>query len=211
MKINLDADAPDIRIELIPLIDVIFCILIFFILAAVGLTRQQAINLDLPRASTGAPQMREMMVVSIDPIGQVYVEKQPVTQEQLYQILLSYNKTKPEGLIVLNASQLVGYNQVIQVLDLLRSVGGDRVALATQPSNSPNPSSQNPGTLPLPTLDSPNSPNSGTSVPPQAPTAPDQIPSDSETVPVPQAPVQLPSAGEVPLSPNNSEQSPSNQ
>lgn len=147
MKINLEPTAPEVRIEIIPLIDVIFCILTFFILAALGLTRQQAISLDLPKASTGAPQVREMLVVSIDPVGQTYVEKEPVSRDQLKQILLNYNRTQPGGLMVLNASQLVSYNEVVQVLDLLRSVGGDRVALATQPSSQP---AESPSILPPP-------------------------------------------------------------
>jgi len=58
------------------LIDVIFCILTFFILGAVGLSRQQAISLDLPKASTATTPMREMLVVSLDDFGQLYVEKQ---------------------------------------------------------------------------------------------------------------------------------------
>lgn len=177
MKVNVESEGPDIRIEIVPLIDVIFCILTFFILAAVGLTRQQAINLDLPKASTGAPQMREMLVVSIDPVGQTYVEKQPLSRGQLYQALLTYNKAKPNGLIVLNASQQVSYNEVIQVLDLLRSVGGDRVALATQPANSPNlsPSLQSPGTLPLPQTN-PTIPGSENLLPVPQGSAPNLIP-----------------------------------
>jgi biopolymer transport protein ExbD len=56
MKIDyLDDPNQNVHIEILPLIDVIFCILTFFILAAVGLTRQQAIDLDLPAANTGAP------------------------------------------------------------------------------------------------------------------------------------------------------------
>jgi biopolymer transport protein ExbD len=68
------SDDIDARIELIPLIDVIFCILTFFILASVEFSRQQAISLNLPKASSGTPQMREMLVVSLDDFGQVYVE-----------------------------------------------------------------------------------------------------------------------------------------
>lgn len=63
MKINLDTPAEDTRIEIIPLIDVIFCILTFFLLAALQLTRQQAINLNLPQAKSGVPQMRDMLIV----------------------------------------------------------------------------------------------------------------------------------------------------
>jgi biopolymer transport protein ExbD len=70
----------DVQVNIIPLIDVIFCILTFFILGAVGLSRQQAISLDLPKASTATTPMREMLVVSLDDFGQLYVEKQMVTR-----------------------------------------------------------------------------------------------------------------------------------
>lgn len=148
MKIDLlDTPSEDVKIEIIPLIDVIFCILTFFILAAVGLTRQQAIDLDLPNASTGNPLppqglgaeaiQRERLYVSVDAIGQVYIDQQPVTLDLLYDVLLQHQQVSPEGLIVLYASRDARYEDVIQVLDLLRSVGGDRVALATLPGESP--------------------------------------------------------------------------
>ncbi|NET30412.1 MAG: biopolymer transporter ExbD [Cyanothece sp. SIO1E1] len=133
MNINLDAPTEEVRIEIIPLIDVIFCILTFFILAAVGLTRQQAIGLDLPAAETSTPQLREMLIVSIDPIGQTYIDKQPINRNQLTQALRKYQQAQPEGAIVLYASKDARYNDVVEVLDVLRSVGGDRVALATIP------------------------------------------------------------------------------
>jgi len=135
MKFHNDSPEEEARIELVPLIDVIFCILTFFILAAVTLTRQTAINVDLPRAGTGQSQLRELLIVSVDPIGQTYIEKQPVTREQLYDAMLQFRQTSPDGLIVLYASRASSYNDVVQVLDLLRSVGGSRVALATLPGN----------------------------------------------------------------------------
>ncbi|MCU0536378.1 MAG: biopolymer transporter ExbD, partial [Hydrococcus sp. Prado102] len=46
----------EVRIEIVPMIDVIFCILVFFILAAVSFSRQQAINIDLPKAESGLAQ-----------------------------------------------------------------------------------------------------------------------------------------------------------
>ena len=112
----------------------IFCILTFFIIAAVNFSRQQAINLDLPHAKTGTPQIRDLLIVSIDDIGQIYVEQQPVTRSLLTARLQDYNQTNPNGRMVLYASKNVTYREVIEVLDLLRQVGGDRVALATVPA-----------------------------------------------------------------------------
>jgi biopolymer transport protein ExbD len=160
IKIDADNTDPDVRIEIVPLIDVIFCILTFFILAAVTLTRQAAINVDLPSAKTGTTQMRQILVVSIDPIGQTYVEKTPVTQAQLTDALVKFRKESPQGQMVLYASRASSYNDVVRVLDLLRSVGGTRVALATLPGSGQGdqipglaPSGQfNPSTLPGSTL-----------------------------------------------------------
>jgi biopolymer transport protein ExbD len=138
-----DNNNQEVRIEIVPLIDVIFCILTFFLLAAVGFSRQQAISLDLPKASTGKPQMREMLVVSLDDLGQTYVEKQSVTKTQLYQAIKNYHQINPKGLMVLNASRNSSYDEVIEVLDMLRQVGGDRVALATLPGQEKTPDNLN--------------------------------------------------------------------
>lgn len=144
MKVELlETPSQDVRLEIIPLIDVIFCILTFFILAAVGLTRQQAIDLDLPSAETGQPLpgqvgegMGDRLYVSVDNLGQVYLDQQPVTLDLLYDVLLQFSQVNPGGLMVLYASRDARYEDVITVLDLLRSVGGDRVALATLPQDT---------------------------------------------------------------------------
>lgn len=153
MKINLDTPSEDVQIQIIPLIDVIFCILTFFILAALQLTRQQAISVDVPTAATGTTQMREMLVVTINATGQTYVEKELVDRSQLYQILQTYHQQNPNGLLVLNASKMAFYNDVVQVIDIMRAVGGDRVALATLPAE-PN-ASPTPGAFPAPTATPP--------------------------------------------------------
>ncbi|MBW4472777.1 MAG: biopolymer transporter ExbD [Stenomitos rutilans HA7619-LM2] len=148
MKINLDSPPEDVQIQIIPLIDVIFCILTFFILAALQLTRQQGIEIDLPKASTGATQMRQMLVVTVSATGQTFVNKQFVDRAQLFQQLQDYHQKNPDGLLVLNASQTAFYNDVVQILDVMRQVGGDRVALATQPIET----NQTPGLAPNPTI-----------------------------------------------------------
>lgn len=140
MKINLHSPIEEVQIQIIPLIDVIFCILTFFLLAALQFTRQQSISVDLPKARTGTtPQMRQMLIVTIDSIGQIYVEQQPVKFEQLPQTLQTYHQANPAGMMVLNASRSSSYNDVVQVLDKMREVGGDRVALATLPGPSDQP------------------------------------------------------------------------
>jgi biopolymer transport protein ExbD len=172
----------EVRIDILPMIDVIFCILTFFILGAVGLSRQQAMNLDLPKASTGTPQMRKMLVVSLDDLGQVYVEKQLVTRNQLFDAIKNYHQFHSNGLMVLHASRKTNYNEVIQVLDILRQVGGDRVALATLPGES-DPSNNSLNLTPLPSRNKlpENVPSSWQ---PKVPTSLEQGSGDSLSIPL---------------------------
>ena len=176
MKLHFDTPEPEVRIEIVPLIDVIFCLLTFFILAAVTLTRQTAINVDLPKATSGAAQMRKLLIVTVDPIGQIYVEKQPVSPDQLYQAVGGFRRTSPTGTIVLYASRAASYNDVVYVLDQIRAVGGDRVALATLPNSAlpgPSGSTLNPdGTG----LSSPNVPGFGGASTPLPNTSPGALP-----------------------------------
>ena len=199
MKVKLDTSGEDLQIQIIPLIDVVFCILTFFLLAALQFTRQQAINVDLPKASTGENSAANSQIkskilpVTIDAIGLTYIEKEPVNREELEARLKQYIQTNSDGILVLNASRTATYNDVIQTLDLLRKVGGNRVSLgiipgSSQPlTNSPNfptpPISNNPTTPEI------NSPESLRSLPPinpnSFPTPGNRINPDT----LPQAPV----------------------
>ena len=180
MKINLHSPLEEVQIQIIPLIDVIFCILTFFLLAALQFTRQQAINVDLPKANTSTtPQAQQRLIVTIDPVGQIYVEQQPINLDQLPGTLQTYFQANPTALMVLNASRTSSYDDVVQVLDTMRKVGGDRVALATLPlSSTQTPSTVAPNlTIPVtPTT----SPLQGTEPLPTPPTSP----SGNNTIPV---------------------------
>ncbi|WP_414512420.1 biopolymer transporter ExbD [Nostoc sp. PCC 9305] len=192
MKVNLHTPIEEVQIQIIPLIDVVFCILTFFLLAALQFTRQQAINVDLPKASpstvSGITSQSGSVIVTIDAVGNTYIEKQPVKQEDLRQSLKQYLQANPNAIVVLNASRTATYNDVIETLDLLRQVGGDRVSLGiipgpSQPSiNSPNqpavPSFPiNPGAAPLPGI------NPEGNITPKFPLAPNSVPFPSITQP----------------------------
>lgn len=172
MKIHLDTPPEDVQIQIVPLIDIIFCILTFFILAALQLTRQPSIQVDLPKASTGTTATRDTLLVSIDQAGRTFIDKQPIDRGQLAQVAQTYLQQNPEGILVVNASQMAFYNDVVQVLDMLRSVGGDRVALGTttvSTNATPSPT-VSPGFNPL------NPFGSGTSAPSFNPEQPYQFP-----------------------------------
>ncbi len=191
MKVNLHTPIEEVQVQIIPLIDVIFCILTFFLLAALQFTRQQAINVDLPKASpstvSGINSQSGSLIVSIDAVGNTYIEKQPVKKEDLRQSLKQYLQENPSAVVVLNASRTATYNDVIETLDLLRQVGGDRVSLGIIPGPSQSPTNSlnqppipsfpiNPGAAPVPTTLPIPGINPEGNITPKFPSAPNQVP-----------------------------------
>ncbi|ODG96759.1 biopolymer transporter ExbD [Nostoc sp. KVJ20] len=185
MKVNLHTPIEEVQIQIIPLIDVVFCILTFFLLAALQFTRQQAINVDLPKASpslvSGITSQSGSLIVTIDAVGNTYIEKQPIKREDLGQTLKQYLQQNPSAVVVLNASRTATYNDVIETLDLLRQVGGDRVSLGIIPGPSQPPTSLpnqpaipsfpiNPGDTPVPGI------NPEGNLAPKFPLAPNSVP-----------------------------------
>jgi len=185
MKVNLHTPIEEVQIQIIPLIDVVFCILTFFLLAALQFTRQQAINVDLPKASpssvSGITSQSGSLIVTIDAVGNTYIEKQPIKREDLGQRLKQYLQQNPSAVVVLNASRTATYNDVIETLDLLRQVGGDRVSLGIIPGPSQPPTSLpnqpaipsfpiNPGDAPVPGI------NPEGNLAPKFPLAPNSVP-----------------------------------
>ncbi|MHC5773183.1 ExbD/TolR family protein [Nostoc sp.] len=192
MKVNLHTPIEEVQVQIIPLIDVIFCILTFFLLAALQFTRQQAINVDLPKASpssvSGITSQSGSLIVTIDAVGNTYIEKQPVKREDLRQSLKQYLQQNPSAIVVLNASRTATYNDVIETLDLLRQVGGDRVSLGIIPGPSEPPTNSlkepavpsfpiNPGAATVPGI------NPEGNLTPNFPLAPNSIPFPSVSQP----------------------------
>ncbi|NJM73043.1 MAG: biopolymer transporter ExbD [Scytonema sp. RU_4_4] len=166
MKINLHTPVEEVQIQIIPLIDVVFCILTFFLLAALQFTRQEEISINLPKSTTGtasttatanAQAQRQILTLTVDAIGQTYVENDPVKREQLREAFKRHLQQTPNAVLALKVSQTATYNDVISMIDMWRQVGGDRISFVTtpsfsnQPTTSPLPTSGSaPGTLSLP-------------------------------------------------------------
>jgi biopolymer transport protein ExbD len=153
MKIYSDNNGEFTRVEIIPLLDVMFCLLTFFLLLVLQVTRYQGVKVtkeDIPQIKTGNYQTSDRLIVSLSADSQVYVEgklfgsvselSNPGKLQQAFQqTLKNYSVKSPNGQSVLYAPKTVNYGDVIQTLDLLRLVLGDRVALGTLPDTKFNP------------------------------------------------------------------------
>lgn len=124
------------HVDLVPMMDVILTILTFFILASLSLTRQQAVDVTLPSASAGANQQNtpDPLVVGLNQQRQVLLENKPVSEAQLAQQMQTYLVQNPKGAVILKAERQLPYEEVVQVLGMMRDIGGERVSLAIDQS-----------------------------------------------------------------------------
>lgn len=127
-------DEPDIpvQINIVPMIDVIFAILTFFIMSTLFLTRSEGLSVNLPKAATGQAQKSTPVTVSIDEEGEIALNRQPIDLEQLETGVRSLIPSEQETLVVLNADEGVNHGQVVAVMDQLRKVKGAKLAIATK-------------------------------------------------------------------------------
>tara|TARA_Y100000589_G_scaffold330552_1_gene380565 strand:+ start:1541 stop:1945 length:405 start_codon:yes stop_codon:yes gene_type:complete len=127
---NEDIDINN-KIDILPMIDIIFSILAFLIISSLYLTRIDTIPVDLPKASNVVNQKNKFINVSIDKSGNIFINKNIVRFEELKTNLLKFTD-KSEKLIVLNADKNVPYGSVINVLDVLRGVEDLKITISTK-------------------------------------------------------------------------------
>ncbi|MEC7241181.1 MAG: biopolymer transporter ExbD [Myxococcota bacterium] len=121
------------RVDVTPLIDIIFQLVLFFMVSTTFVT-SPGIEVDLPRSSAETIlQEQEDLHVWMTDAGSVYVDKSPVDFEGLRQVFEKRALKDPSTLVIIEADTNVDHGQVVGVMDLARSVGLERLAIATEP------------------------------------------------------------------------------
>lgn len=123
---------PPFQINIVPMIDVIFAILTFFIMSTLFLTRSEGLPVNLPEASSAETQAPEQLVVTIDAAGNLALDRRPLPLDNLVSELQARVLTGQSSVVVINADEAVPHGQVIQVMDRLRVIEGVKLAIATQ-------------------------------------------------------------------------------
>ncbi|MEB3214085.1 MAG: biopolymer transporter ExbD [Leptolyngbyaceae bacterium] len=131
MNIPEDPDVPS-QINIVPMIDVIFAILTFFIISTLFLTRSEGLPVNLPQAQTSESQQSDKIVVTIDEAGQMSLNKDPVAFEELASEVVALKGDRPNVLVTINADETVYHGIVVAVMDELRTIEGARLGIATQ-------------------------------------------------------------------------------
>ncbi|HEY9645702.1 MAG TPA: biopolymer transporter ExbD [Chroococcidiopsis sp.] len=131
MRLPNEPDPPP-QINIVPMIDVIFAVLTFFIMSTLFLTRSEGLPVTLPGASTATSQPQTQLVVTIDAQGQLFLNRQPIQLNGLEQQVRSQLQSGQDPLVVINADTHVSHGQVVAVMDKLRTIPGVKMAIATQ-------------------------------------------------------------------------------
>ena len=125
------------RIEIVPMIDVVFFLLIFFMMASLSMTVYRGLPVNLPRASSGTTPPPETAAITVSSNGQAYLDRQPVTRDVLGERLRGLVSANPQVAIVITADEAVTHGRVVEVLDEVRTAGVTRMAIAIRPEAAP--------------------------------------------------------------------------
>jgi biopolymer transport protein ExbD len=132
MRLPDDSDTSP-QVNIIPMIDVIFAILTFFIMSTLFLTRSEGLPVNLPKAATAKQQqVPAKATVTIDNKGTISLNRQPTKIEALEGAVRTFIGSKPEAVIVINADEGVDHGKVVAVMDKVRRIQGAKLAIATQ-------------------------------------------------------------------------------
>ena len=132
MKLPEEPDIPA-TINIVPMIDVIFAILAFFIMSSLFLTKLEGFSVNLPKASSAQQQQAtEPIAVTIDDNGTISLNRQPITLDQLETEIKKLVNVNQERLVIVNADEKVTHGKVVAVMDKLREIPGVRLAIATE-------------------------------------------------------------------------------
>ena len=131
MRLPDESDSP-LEINIVPMIDLVFSILAFFIISTLYLTRSEGLPVNLPTANTAEVQRQSTINVTINPNGEIRTNNQLVELPQLASRVSSMVVPNSGSLVIINADENVAHGQVVAVMDSLRQVQGVKLAIAAE-------------------------------------------------------------------------------
>ncbi|MFH2059313.1 MAG: biopolymer transporter ExbD [Pseudomonadota bacterium] len=134
MKIILpENDKP--RIEMLPLIDVVFLLLVVFIYAMLSMAVHKGMPVSLPESSAVKPEKDIILAVTIDKNRQIFVNKELVDLGHLTLILEQKAKKEKKTSVLLFADKSITYQNLFKVLDRIRMAGLNQISLQADPED----------------------------------------------------------------------------
>ena len=131
MKIDLP-DERKPRIEMIPLIDIVFLLLVFFIYAMLSMAVHRALPVLLPESRTAKINRENIISITMKKDGTIFLDKQRITLDLLGQRLRMLPRERKKEGVMLFADKSITYQRLFRVLDQINSAGIDRISLQAE-------------------------------------------------------------------------------
>jgi biopolymer transport protein ExbD len=126
---KLPTESAEARIEIVPLIDIMFFLLASFMLVSLSMVNMKSVKVNLPTAVTATQDVkRDFVDISVDKSGGVFLDKKPVGSNELVAALVTLQKTNPNTRVLISGDRAALHGDVMRVLDLVRAAGIDKVA-----------------------------------------------------------------------------------
>lgn len=118
------------KIEVVPLIDVVFFLLATFVMVSLSMTKNEGITVNNPAASTASPKDNKdaTLTLSLAQTGEIFFNKEKINAAQLPLRLQNFKSANKEGQVVVNGDGEVPYKFIVTVLDEARKAGFTKIA-----------------------------------------------------------------------------------
>lgn len=124
------------RIEIIPMIDTIFFLLVFFMISTLSMAQYRGMPVNLPKAASGQQAPAESAAITIDNESRIFLNKEGVNQATLGNLLRQQLEQNADLLVVINADDGVEHGRVVEVMDIARGANAAKMAIAVKPKES---------------------------------------------------------------------------
>ncbi|MCK5707397.1 MAG: biopolymer transporter ExbD [Candidatus Aureabacteria bacterium] len=133
-QFSSEGQTPLSEINITPLVDVTFVILIIFILVAPIL--EQGINITLPRSKASKIESEESLTIEINEQGWIYLDGERVSKETLNNSLYTLAKVKKNMTVLIKADYKNSYGAIVDILDSIKSAGFENIGIVTREKHS---------------------------------------------------------------------------
>ena len=120
-----------IQLNIAPLVDMVFLLLIFFLLTS-SFILNEGIKISLPEAKSSQMQDRKEITVGITKDGKIFLDEKPVSLQGLLTRLTGMIKDSPEKTVIIKADKGIILEKAVKVLDNVKQAGAKRIVVATE-------------------------------------------------------------------------------
>ncbi len=120
-------------INILPMIDIIFAILSFFIISSLYLTKIDSIKVNLPKSSTAVREQNKPQIITVDNNERIYFNSNEISLKNISSLIRKNIENIEEPIVILRADTSVKHGLIVNLLDELRKIENLKIAVSTEP------------------------------------------------------------------------------